>query len=146
MAHSRVPLEDVYVGATGEGWVQGLYAVQPQLRTQDPRLVPAPLRKGTQTGGGDGRSPRIRTEMSSGQNNLIVSEIGFCAVSVAREKCLTSAAPAADPAEAASALEKELGVAFADHRAGWLRAALVYSRTDSGWAMQRRRAGSPTPG
>src|SRR5207302_1441321 len=31
---SGVPLSDVYVGATGKGWVQALYQSQPQLRDE----------------------------------------------------------------------------------------------------------------
>ncbi len=146
VARSHVPLGDVYAGATGDGWVQGLYDVQPQLRTQIRGWYLHPYAMERKPGQGMAEVPRIRAEMASGQDNLIVSEIGFCAVSVAREKCLTSAAPAADPAEAASALEKELGIAFADHRAGWLRAALVYSRTDSGWAMQTPKGKLTDPG
>ncbi len=146
VARSHVPLDDVYVGATGEGWVQGLYAVQPQLRTQIRGWYLHPYGKERKPGQGMAELPNIRAEMASGQNNLIVSEIGFCAVSVAREKCLTSAAPAYDPTDAASALEKELRVALADHRAGWLRAALVYSRTDSGWAMQTPKGVLTEPG
>jgi hypothetical protein len=141
-----VPLDDVYAGATGEGWVQGLYAAQPQLRTQIRGWYLHPYAKERKPDQGMAELPRIRAEMASGQNNLIVSEIGFCAVSVAREKCLTSAAPAYDPADAASALEKELRIALADHRAGWLRATLVYSRTDGGWAMQTPKGVLTDPG
>jgi hypothetical protein len=146
VARSHVPLDDVYAGATGEGWVQGLYAAQPQLRTQIRGWYLHPYAKERKPDQGMAELPRIRAEMASGQNNLIVSEIGFCAVSVAREKCLTSAAPAYDPADAASALEKELRIALADHRAGWLRATLVYSRTDGGWAMQTPKGVLTDPG
>jgi hypothetical protein len=136
LAHSHVPLGDVYAGAGGEGWVRGLYEAQPQLRTQIQGWYLHPYAKERKPGQGMAEVPRVRAEMASGQDNLIVSEIGFCAVSIRRLQCLTSAASAADPADAARALEGELRIALADHRAGWLRAALVYSRTDGGWAMQ----------
>jgi hypothetical protein len=136
LAHSHVPLGDVYAGAGGEGWVRGLYEAQPQLRTQIQGWYLHPYAKERKPGQGMAEVPRVRAEMASGQDNLIVSEIGFCAVSIRRLQCLTSAAPASDPADAARALEGELRIALADHRAGWLRAALVYSRTDGGWAMQ----------
>ncbi len=136
LAHSHVPLGDVYAGAGGEGWVRGLYEAQPQLRTQIQGWYLHPYAKERKPGQGMAEVPRLRAEMASGQDNLIVSEIGFCAVSIRRLQCLTSAAPAKNPADAARALEGELRIALADHRAGWLRAALVYSRTDGGWAMQ----------
>jgi len=136
VAHSDIPPEDVYAGASGEGWVQGLYAAQPQLRTEIHGWYLHPYGRERRPGQGMAEVPRTRGEMASGQDNLIVSEIGFCAASIRRVQCLSSAAPAADPAEAASALAGELRLALADHRAGWLRAVLVYSRTDGGWAMQ----------
>jgi hypothetical protein len=134
---SRIPPSDVYVGATGEGWVQGLYQAQPQLRTQIRGWYLHPYAKERKPGQGMAELPGIRAEMASGTGNLIVSEIGFCAVSVNSGQCLSSSAPAYDPADAAKALEKELGLALADHRAGWLGAVLVYSRTDGGWAMEQ---------
>ncbi len=136
VARSHIPLEDVYAGASGEGWVQGLYAAQPQLRTEIHGWYLHPYARERKPGQGMAEVPRTRSEMASGQDNLIVSEIGFCATSIRRVQCLTSAAPVRDPAEAARALEGELRIAAADHRAGWLRAVLVYSRTDGGWAMQ----------
>lgn len=135
VARSHVPLEAVYAGATGEGWVRSLYNAQPQLRTQVRGWYLHPYAKERKPGQGMPEVPHIRAEMASGQNNLIVSEIGFCAVSLS-SRCLSSPAPAYDPADAAKALEGELGAALSDHRAGWLGAVLVYSRTDGGWAMQ----------
>jgi hypothetical protein len=136
VAQSHIPLEDVYAGASGDGWVQALYATQPQLRTEIHGWYLHPYARERKAGQGMAEVPRIRAEMASGEDNLIVSEIGFCAMSIRRAQCQTSAASVNDPAEAASALEGELRIALADHRAGWLRAVLVYSRTDGGWAMQ----------
>jgi hypothetical protein len=134
LAHSHIPLEDVYVGATGDTWVKGLYEAQPQLRSEIRGWYLHPYAKERKPDQGMAEVPAIRSEMASGQNNLIVSEIGFCAVSV-DQRCLSTAAPAYDPPDAAKTLEKELMIALADHRAGWLRAAIVYSRSDGGWAM-----------
>jgi len=135
VAQSHIPLDSVYVGASGEGWVRGLYDAQPQLREQIHGWYLHPYAKERKPTQGMAEVPGIRAEMASGQDNLMVSEIGFCAVSLSRQ-CLGTAAPAYDPPDAAKALERELDVALADHRAGWLRAVLVYSRTDGGWAMQ----------
>jgi hypothetical protein len=145
VANSHIPPGDVYVGATGEGWIQGLYQAQPQLRTEIQGWYLHPYAKERKPGQGMAEVPGIRAEMESGRDNVTVSEIGFCAVSVGGGQCATSAAPAVDPSDAARALEKELEIARADHRAGWLRAVLVYSRTDGGWAMQQR-GGLTEPG
>ena len=136
IARSHISPADVYVGATGEGWVQALYEAQPQLRNEIEAWYLHPYAKERHPGQGMAEVPGIRAEMTSGRDNLIVSEIGFCAVSINQPQCLTSAAPAYDPPDAAKALEKELLLALADHREGWLRAAIVYSRSDGGWAMQ----------
>jgi hypothetical protein len=146
LAQSHIPLQDVYAGATGGGWVQGLYQAQPQLRTLVHGWYLHPYAQEHERGQRITELPRIRAEMASGQNNLIVSEIGFCAVSVRRVQCLTSAAPVSDPAGAARALEKELLIARTYHREGWLHAVLVYSRTDGGWAMQTPKGALTAPG
>jgi hypothetical protein len=146
LASSHIPPGDVYVGATGEGWIQGLYQAQPQLRQQIKAWYLHPYAKERKPGQGMAEVPAIRAEMTSGQDNLIVSEIGFCAVSLNPGPCLSSAAPAYDPSDAARALEKELDLAQADHRAGWLRAAIVYSRSDGGWAMQLKGGELTDPG
>jgi hypothetical protein len=145
VARSHIPPEDVYVGATGEGWIQGLYQAQPQLRNEIEGWYLHPYAKERKPGEGMAEVPGIRAEMASGRGNVSVSEIGFCAVSVNRGQCLSSSAPAFDPSDAAGALEKELEIARADHAAGWLRSVLVYSRTDGGWAMQQR-GGLTEPG
>ena len=145
VARSHVPPADVYVGATGEGWIPGLYQAQPQLRGEIQGWYLHPYAKERKPGEGMAEVPGIRAEMASGQNNLSVSEIGFCAVSVGGGQCASSSAPAFDPSDAARTLQKELEIARADHEAGWLRDVLVYARTDGGWAMQQR-GGLTEPG
>ncbi len=145
VARSQIPPADVYVGATGEGWIPGLYQAQPQLRGEIRGWYLHPYAKERKPGEGMAEVPGIRAEMASGQNNLSVSEIGFCAVSVGGGQCAGSSAPAFDPSDAARALQKELEIARADHEAGWLRDVLVYARTDGGWAMQQR-GGLTEPG
>lgn len=145
VARSHVPLKDVYVGATGEGWIQGLYQAQPQLRNEVKAWYLHPYAKERKPGQGMAEVPGIRAEMTSGQDNVIVSEIGFCAVSI-NGQCLASSAPAYNPSDASQALRKELELARADHEAGWLGAVIVYSRSDGGWAMQLKGGELTDPG
>jgi hypothetical protein len=146
LARSRVPPSDVYVGVTGQGWVKGLYEAQPQLRSLIGAWYVHPYAKERKPGQGMAELPGIRSEMAAGQNNVIVSEMGFCAVSLAGGQCIASSAPAYNEKDAAEALYKELQIGLADHRAGWLKALLVYSRSDGGWAMQLKGGMLTEPG
>jgi IPT/TIG domain len=79
--------------------------------------------------------PYVQAEMTSGQNNIIVSEIGWCALDVNHGNACGE--PRARSArQAARRLTEGLDKALPMRRAGWLRALLVYSRNDGGWAMQ----------
>jgi hypothetical protein len=135
-----IPLARVYAGATSGGWIQKLYGAQPQLQSEVGGWYVHPYNGSRDPATGVGELPGMQAEMTSGQNNVIVSELGFCAPDVndAAAQCASSAAPARDSADAAAALLDELRLAVAFHRAGWLRALLVYSRNDGGWAMQLR--------
>jgi hypothetical protein len=64
--------------------------------------------------------------------------MGFCAPDVndAGDKCSGAPAETGGASEAAALLESELTAALPFHQAGWLRALIVYSRNDGGWAMQ----------
>jgi hypothetical protein len=73
--------------------------------------------------------------MTSGQNNIIVSEVGYCADDVG-DGSTECAAPQQDSAEAERHLTEMLVNAVPYHEEGWLRALLVYSRNAGGWAMQ----------
>lgn len=159
-----IPLSDVYVGATGAarfaterpeeearpnpaGWVRAMYEAQPALETeiQGWYLHPYGPPRGTENGAiGDGVGiesvPLVRAKMTSGESNIIVSEIGFCDHEVDEGQCSSSHYPdypfVGNGAQAAEALMETLKVAKAYHEAGWLRALIVYSRNDHGWAMQ----------
>ncbi|MGO9488384.1 MAG: IPT/TIG domain-containing protein [Solirubrobacteraceae bacterium] len=137
-ARAGLPLAQIYAGASDAGWVQGLYEARPQLQTEVKGWYLHPYNRERNPGEGIGSLPGIQAEMTSGQNNLIVSEMGFCAPEVndAVRQCAGGPAPAGSAAEAAGELTRELEIALPYHRAGWLRALLVYSRNDGGWAMQ----------
>jgi hypothetical protein len=73
--------------------------------------------------------------MTSGQNNIVVSEVGYCADDVnGGADC--DGWPQEPSAQAARSLTEMLDNALPYHEAGWLRALLVYARSDGGWAMQ----------
>jgi hypothetical protein len=145
VARSRVPIADVYVSAAGNGWIAGLYQAQPQLRSEIRAWYLHPYAKERKPGEGMAEVPAIRAEMASGSDNIIVSELGFCASS-SSSSCLQSSAPASDPAEAAEALRGELAIGLGYHREGWLRALLVYARGDGGWAMEDPTGGLTASG
>ena len=145
-----IPLDDVYVAATGKGctaagecvsngWVSGMYAAQPSLQREVQGWYFHPY--GPPSGAGEDDSagiqslPLVQAAMTSGQNNIIVSEVGYCADDVGdgRSEC---AAPQEDGAQAQAHLVEMLLNALPYHEAGWLRALIVYSRNAGGWAMQ----------
>lgn len=135
IAKSRVPPGDVYVSAAPNGWIAGLYQAEPSLRTEIQGWYVHPYAKERKPGEGIAEVPAIRAQMASGADNILVSELGFCDSSTSRS-CLGSAAPASDATDAAEALRRELAIGLGYHREGWLRALLVYARSDGGWAMQ----------
>ncbi len=134
-----IPLASVYVGATGGHWVTQMYAARPGLRSEVAAwyLHPYGPPRGTSPEdlGGIQSLPAVQAEMTSGQSNVIVSEVGFCALDVnGARSCGHDTF--AHGVEAADALHEMLVNAQPYHEAGWLRALLVYSRNDGGWAMQ----------
>lgn len=135
-----LPMDRLYVGATSGSWITELYAAAPQLQSEIGGWYVHPYNRSRGATTGVGELPGLQAEMTSGQNNLMVSEMGFCSADVnnAASQCASSAAPARNSAEAAAALLRELRIAEPFHRAGWLRALIVYSRNDGGWAMQKR--------
>ncbi len=149
---AHLPLNNIYVGAIGKdcvykgateecstnGWVPAMYKAQSKLETeiQGWYFHPYGPPSGVEYYDSEGIQsvPLVQSTMTSGQNNIIVSEVGYCAEDVNEgEGCggdgLTSIAAAAD-------LTTMLSNALPYHQAGWLRALLVYSRNDGGWAMQ----------
>jgi hypothetical protein len=163
-----IPLSDVYVGATGAarfaterpeeaprrnpaGWVRAMYEAQPSLETeiQGWYLHPYGPPRGTANGAMDDgvgieSVPLLRAKMTSGENNMIISEVGFCDHEVDEEQCSASHYPSypfvGNGTQAAEALTETLETAKSYHEAGWLRALIIYSRNDRGWAMQRIHA------
>jgi len=150
-----IPAQDIYVAATGEAcvssgcranaWVEEMYRAQPALRqeVQGWYLHPYGPASGLSAyaNGGIDAVALIRAGISAGRGNLIVSEVGFCAREVnnpagAQAGVDCHGSPAISGAQAAASLETVLERARAYHRQGWLRALIVYSRNDGGWAMQ----------
>jgi len=151
-----IPLSSIYVGATGanctgpakghghrdvectsDAWVTAMYAAEPQLETEIEGWYVHPY--GPPSGGEDGSGiqsvPAIQQEMTSGQNNIIVSEVGYCAINV-NDGAGCGGDDGETSAEAARHLTEMLDNALPYHEAGWLRALLVYARSAGGWAMQ----------
>jgi len=133
-ARAHLPLDRIYAAATAGCWIPGIYQTRPALQSEIKgwyaHLYPA---KGPAEG--IASLPALQAEMTSGQSNLIVSEIGFCAPDVNHAGSLCPA-PALPSTKGAEALRGQLDAAVPFHRAGWLRALIVYSRNDRGWAMQ----------
>ncbi len=151
-----IPLSSIYVGAFGENcsalgkghghstpsectsnsWVPAMYAAEPQLETeiQGWYLHPYGPPSGS-SGGGIQSLPIIQQEMTSGQNNIIVSEVGYCATDV-NMGAGCEGHDEGTSTEAARHLTEMLDNALPYHQAGWLRALLVYARSAGGWAMQ----------
>lgn len=145
-----IPLDDIYVAATGKGctatgecvrngWLTSMYAAQPSLQTEIQGWYFHPY--GPPSGASEYDSsgiqslPLVQAAMTSGQNNIIVSEVGYCADDVG-DGSSECTAPQQDSAEAEVHLTEMLVNAVVYHEEGWLRALLVYSRNAGGWAMQ----------
>lgn len=138
-----IPPDSVYVAAYGKGWVPAMYAAAPSLRTLiggwyfhpygPPSGVANEYSSGIQS------LPHVQAEMTSGQSNIIVSEMGWCAMDVnGGEACAEPRTASAQ--QAARSLIEGLDNALPMRRAGWLRALLVFSRNDGGWAMELPRS------
>jgi hypothetical protein len=146
---SGVPLSDVYVAASGKGcakngecvtngWVSGMYAAQPKLQSEiegwyfHPYGPPSGVEDYDDSG--IQSLPLVQATMTSGQNNIIVSEVGYCASDVDEGGECAGAGESSSEAEAH--LTEMLANARPYREAGWLRALMVYSRSAGGWAMQ----------
>ena len=149
-AHAAgVPLSDFYVAAIGRlgdgtDWVADLYRAQPCLAPGAGSCGPIqgwylhPYGPPGHSDEGIGAVPGIRAAMRSGRDNLIVSEIGFCATDVHAGQACGNNRPDIDGTspQVAAWLTQTLVQAAAMHRAGWLKALLVWERSGTGWAMQ----------
>jgi hypothetical protein len=146
---AKVPLNDIYVPAAvklsdGSSWIRDLYAAQPCLKpgpsscgpiagwNLHPYGLPHSLTEGIDS------VPAVRAEMRSGQDNLVIGEIGFCAIDVANGKAcqLNLADIDGTSAQTAVWLRETLNRAARMHQAGWLKGLMIWERSGTGWAMQ----------
>jgi hypothetical protein len=144
-----IPPKAVYVPATGKlpdgtDWVIDLYRAQPCLRPGAATCGPIagwnvhvyglPGRRDE----GIGSLRGLRSRMASGTGNILVSELGFCALDVlGGERCdQNTRVVDGTSTQTAYWLGQTLREARAMHRAGWLRAVLVWARLSGGWSMQ----------
>ena len=150
-----IPLVDIYVSAFGAdrqvgpggesevfapGWVPAMYAAEPSLQSeiQGWYFHPYGPPSGTQFSDSQGIQslPAVRAQMTSGQDNIIVSEVGYCARGEGGDCNESGQAEVNTRQEAATRLTQMLSNALPYHEAGWLRALIVYGRGDGGWSMQ----------
>jgi hypothetical protein len=139
---ASIPLGNVYVAAYGRHWVSKMYEAQSKLKTEIEGWYFHPYGppNGTAEENGQGIQslPNVQAEMTSGQNNIIVSEIGYWThdVNGGESKGGPSSVWAENSTQAAQWLTETLDNALPYRQAGWLKALLVYSRNDGGWAME----------
>jgi streptogramin lyase len=148
-----VPLDTVYLAAwghdlvNGEPWIPEMYAAQSSLKTlaRGWYFHPYGPPNGPVVNDNEGIAsvPTVQAQMFSGQNNIIVSELGFCSLGT---KCTEG--PTNSHAESASQAGQWLGEALNNavpmRKAGWLRALIVYNRTAVGWEMGNTGALTPS--
>jgi len=146
-----IPLQQIYVAAYGAdrnangelagGWVPAMYRAQPQLGSEIEgwyfHPYGPPRGSGLEKSAGIQSVPEVQKLMTSGQNNIIVSEVGYCAPDVSRTSHCSGPAAVEDSTQAAERLTEMLDNALPYREAGWLRVLIVYSRDDDGWAMER---------
>ena len=144
-----IPLNQIYVAATGKdcarngecvtnGWVSNMYAAQPKLQSeiQGWYFHPYGPASGVEEDDDAGIQslPLVQATMTSGQNNIIISEVGYCAGDINQGgECPGSGESSA---QAAEHLTEMLANARPYREAGWMRALMVYARGAGGWAMQ----------
>jgi hypothetical protein len=137
-----IPLETIYVAGYGREWITGMYAAQPSLRTEVQgwyfHPYGPPNNSLLENAEGIQGLPALRAELTSGQGNIIVSEDGVWTPDVngGAAKGGPASCHAANSTQAAEWLVEKLRHAARYHAAGWLRAYVVYSRNDGGWAME----------
>jgi IPT/TIG domain/NHL repeat len=137
-----IPLEDLYIAATGKKWVSEMYKAQPALETEvagwDLHPYGPPSGSLEENSVGIQSVPLVQAEMTSGQNNIVVSEVGYWTpdVNEGKDKGASGTVWAENSVQAAGWLTEMLYNAQTYHQAGWLKALLVFSRNAGGWAMQ----------
>jgi hypothetical protein len=148
---ARVPLSDIYAAAVGQlddgtFWVPDLYRAEPCLLPGPGSCGPIegwylhPYGPPANRSYGMLSVPLVRGQMRSGRENLIISEMGFCAEDVDGGKACDENRSDVDGTSRQTSrwLALALREGAAMHRAGWLRALLVWERSGSAWAMQNR--------
>jgi hypothetical protein len=146
---ARVQLRDIYVPATGtlrDGtrWIRDLYNARPCLAPGPSSCGPIagwnlhPYGLPHSSTEGIDSVPIIRAQMPSGQDNLVISELGFCATDVNNSQGCADNQPdiVATSPQTASWLRETLTEAARMHRAGWLKALIIWERSGTGFAMQ----------
>ena len=144
-----VPLSLIYVPATGKlsdssYWIPDLYRAQRCLEPGPGSCGPIkgwnfhPYGPAASTNAGIAEVPRLRRAMRSGENNIIISEIGFCANDVLGGAQCDENTPTVvgSSSQTTRWLTAVLYSARRMHQAGWLRALLIWQRAGGGWSMQ----------
>lgn len=148
-----IPLTDIYIAAIGKnctktsectanGWVPAMYSAQASLKTEIQGWYFHPYGPPTGHSSEDDSEgiqgvPLVREKMTSGQNNIIVSEVGYCDHEI--NEALESPVCGGEGetgTKAAANLSTMLESALPYREARWLKALIVYSRDAGGWAMQ----------
>ncbi len=156
-----IPPSDIYIGAIGydctatecgqycteeppkplcisDDWVPAMYAAQPKLETEIKGWYFHPYGPPAGAEAGDSRGiesvPAVQAKMTSGQNNIVVSEVGYCDKEAhGGEECGSGGIT---NAEAEKDMTEMLTHAKPYHEAGWLKALIIYSRNANGWEME----------
>ncbi len=152
-----IPLNTIYVGSVGGApgersnkWITKMYEAKPGLEKEiqgwymHPYGPPSGTEEQDSHGSGIESLPYQQKEMTSGQNNIIVSEVGYCTPDVNKsesveKECKVAAGDgygAENSTQAAKWLKEMLEHAKPYYEQGWLKALLVYSRGAGGYAMQ----------
>jgi hypothetical protein len=160
-----IPLSSIYVAASGEdcqnpadefectsdGWVPAVTTQVAKLETEDQiqgwYFHPYGPPNGSGTEEDDGRSieslPLVQEVMTSGQNNIIVSEIGYCDTEINKEECGEGDISGTNT-QTGKWMAEMLPHAVPYHEAGWLKALIIYARNGGGWAMQLENSATLT--
>ncbi|HLI59615.1 MAG TPA: hypothetical protein VKV21_08090 [Solirubrobacteraceae bacterium] len=143
-----VPLSVVYVPATGKladstSWLPDLYTAEPCLKPGPRSCGPIegwnlhPYGPPASTTSGIAELPVLRRAMRSGEDNIVVSEVGFCDTGVQNSLCdLNTPTVDGSSGQTARWLTETLQAARRMHDAGWLRALIIWERSGGGWSMQ----------
>ena len=144
-----IPLSVIYVPATGtldDGtqWIMDLYAARPCLAPGRQSCGPIegwnlhPYGPPEDATAGIRSVPRLRSSMRSGEGNLVISEIGFCASNVqSGAQCDENRTDIVGTStETTRWLTETLDLARPMHDAGWLKALILWDRSGGGWSMQ----------